>query len=373
MIRVCHIISGDLWAGVEVMSYHLLKCLKPQENLELSAILLNEGRLANEIRGLGIHVDVVDETQRNIFQIIGDVRKILTRRSIDIVHSHRYKENVLAFLASRYGNGIRLVGTQHGMPEILGTNRNWKYMLLHRLNIFLLLKSFSRVIAVSTDIQRIFMNYFGFPIGKIAVVHNGTDIPDELPSAKGKVIFVIGSMGRFFPVKDYILMVEIARQVSLVTDKIRFELAGDGPDRAKIEEAVEKHRLGHMFQLPGTVEDLPCFYRGIDLYLNTSRHEGIPMTVLEAMSYGIPVVAPNVGGLKEMLEDGKEGYLVDGRDPKEFSRRCLHLYENGTLRESMGALARERVEKEFSTASMAREYDLIYQELARDAGSGGRA
>jgi glycosyltransferase involved in cell wall biosynthesis len=177
-------------------------------------------------------------------------------------------------------------------------------------------------------------------------------------------------MGRIFPVKDYLLMVEVAREIAGVTDKIRFELAGDGPDTSKVAAAVERYRLGDSFRLLGPVEDLPGFYQGIDLYLNTSLHEGMPMTILEAMSYGIPVVAPNVGGLKEMLEDGKEGYLVNGREPEEFAKRCLHLYENRTLGLSMGAFGRKRVAEEFSNEIMARGYNFLYRQITGDSMTG---
>ena len=370
ILRVCHIVSGDLWAGVEVMDYHLLKLLKEHENIELSAILLNEGKLSDAIRGLGIRVDVVDEKKRNIFQLVYCIRKILDLRSVDLIHSHRYKENVLAFLSSKFGKEIQLVATQHGIPEILGENNNRKYKFLHRLNIFLLRKYFRQVIAVSRDIRSIFINTFGFSEQQITVIHNGTDIPTGPVTKNTKESFVIGSMGRIFPVKDYLLMVEVAREISGATDKIRFELAGDGPDASKIESAIERYRLWRSFRLLGTVEDLPGFYRGIDLYLNTSLYEGIPMTVLEAMSYGIPVVAPNVGGLKEMLVNGKEGYLVNGREPEEFAKKCLYLYNNRTFGQSMGAFARKRVEEEFSNTAMAREYHSLYRKITGDSMTG---
>jgi len=355
------------------MDYHLLRNLKQFGDLGLSAILLNEGKLASELRRLGIPVDVVEETERSFFRLIRDTRRILDRRSPRIVHSHRYKENILAYLSSKSKNGIRLVSTQHGMPESIGTNRNRKYMLLHRLNLSLFLKSFSKVIAVSGDIRDILIEKYGFPGDRIAVIHNGTGIPEGLPSKKEKDFFVVGSMGRIYPVKDYSLMVEIAREVSGETENIRFELAGDGPDRAKIADLVERYRLGKVFLLRGFVEDLSGFYQGIDLYLNTSLHEGIPMSVLEAMSHGIPVIAPNVGGLKEMMEDGIEGYLVNGRDPKVFARKCLHLYEDRLLRQSMGSSARKKVEQEFSNDGMAREYHRLYLDIARGPKSGANA
>lgn len=356
-----------------MMDYCLLKNLKRFKDLGLSAILLNEGRLADEIRRLGIPVDVLDETRRSFFQLVRDTRKILARRSPRILHSHRYKENILAFLSSKNKNHVRLVSTQHGMPESIGTNRNPKYMLLHKLNISLFLKSFNRVIAVSGDIQNRLIDKYGFPRNKTAVIHNGTDIPEESPSKGERDVFIIGSMGRMFPVKDYPLMVEIAREVYRETDKIRFELAGDGPDKARIADLVERHRLGDIFLLRGFVEDTHGFYQGIDLYLNTSLHEGIPMSVLEAMSHGIPVIAPNVGGLKEIVEDGNEGYLVDGRDPKAFARKCLHLFEDRLLRQSMGSSARKKVEKEFTNDGMAREYYRLYLDLALGPGSGVHA
>ena len=363
MIRVCHIISGDLWAGAEVMDFHLLKKLKQFGNLELSAILLNEGRLANEIRCLGIPVDVVDETQRSFFQIIRDTGKILIRRSPDVVHSHRYKENILAFLSSKYKSGIRLVCTQHGMPEFIGTNHKIQYLFLQKINFSLLSKSFRKVVAVSNDMKEVFINRFGFHENKITVILNGTDIPISPPLKCERDYIIIGSMGRFFPVKDFSLMVEIAKEVCKETDKIRFELAGDGPEREKIRDLIQRYRLENIFLLRGTVENLFEFYQNIDLYLNTSLHEGIPMSILEAMSFGIPIIAPNTGGIKEIINDGVEGYLENGRDPKVFANKCLHLYKDRALRRCMGSSAMAKVEKKFSNERMAREYYQLYLDV----------
>jgi glycosyltransferase involved in cell wall biosynthesis len=363
MINVCHIISGDLWAGAEVMDFHLLKSLRQFGDLELSAVLFNEGRLADEIRCLGIPVDVVEEKRRNFFGLVRDTAKILDRRSPRIIHSHRYKENILAFLYSKSRNDVRLVSTQHGMPESIGPNRKLKYLLLHKLNISVLLKSFNKVIAVSRDIRSIFMDQYGYSGNNITVIHNGTAIIRDPPLKKENGVFVIGSMGRMTPVKDYTLMVEIAREVCRETGEIRFELAGDGPDWTKIMSLVERYRLKEKFLLRGFVGDPPGFYQGLDLFMNTSIHEGIPMSVLEAMSYGIPVIAPNVGGLKEIMEDGREGYLLDKRDPKAYAEKCLHLYRNRSIVQSMGYFAKKKAEKDFSIDNMAEKYYHLYKNI----------
>jgi glycosyltransferase involved in cell wall biosynthesis len=363
MIRVCHLISGDLWAGAEAMDYHLLKHLKRYEDLELSALLLNEGRLSGEIRSLGIPVEVVEESGRSFYRLVKDAGERLARRAPDIVHSHRYKENILAYLSTRTGKGIRLISTQHGMPEYAGPDRNGKYRLLQKLNFLLQSNTFRRMVVVSRDMERTFVNAYGFPEKKIAVIRNGTEIPQSPPPKKDPGAFRIGSMGRLFPVKDFALMVEIAGEVRKETGAIRFELAGDGPEMGRIRELVERNRLGTTFLLLGFLDDPPEFYRGLDLYLNTSRHEGIPMSVLDAMSNGIPVVAPDAGGFREMVSDGIEGYLVEGRDPKAFAGRCLRLYRDPSLREAMGSAARAKARNEFSNERMAREYHQLYVEV----------
>jgi len=362
-ITVCHIISGDLWAGAEVVVYHLLKHLKGYNNLNLSAILFNEGRLADEIRSMDIPVEIVNEANQSFLRIVRETSKILGRGSTDIVHSHRTKENILAYLSTAFRKGVRLLGTLHGMPEYMGKNRNSKYLILHRFNRSLMSISFSKVVVVSQDMRRHFTETFGFPGDQVHVIRNGTEIPGNIPPRKDTAFFTIGSMGRMVPVKDYPLMVEIAREVCRQTDSVRFELAGDGPDREKVIDLIGGYRLEDKFLLRGFVENLSDFYGGIDLYLNTSVHEGIPMSVLEAMSFGIPVIAPDMGGLKEIVKDGREGYLVDSRDPKVFAKACIDVYQNASLRQSMGTSARERVRNEFSNERMAREYHDLYRNI----------
>lgn len=156
-------------------------------------------------------------------------------------------------------------------------------------------------------------------------------------------------------------MIEIAQTVAKSgnTD-IRFELAGDGPEREPLEALIHQYGLQDHFILRGHLDDMDSFYRGLGVYLNTSVHEGIPMTILEAMSHGLPVIAPAVGGITEIFKDGSEGFLIAGRDPQDFAKRCLQLHEDHRLRERMSLAARERTEQAFSAETMADMYHQIY-------------
>jgi glycosyltransferase involved in cell wall biosynthesis len=98
--------------------------------------------------------------------------------------------------------------------------------------------------------------------------------------------------------------------------------------------------------------------------LNTSLHEGIPLTVLEAMACGLPVVAPRVGGIPEVIEDGRQGLLVEQRTPADFARSCLEIIRSEGLRAAMGSSARERFADHFSSSRMASSYLDLYRESA---------
>lgn len=360
-MRICHIISGDLWAGAEVMNYRLMKGLKNFKNIELSAIVLNEGELAEELRSLRIPVTVVEEKRHNFFQIARKIRKIIIETSPDIIHSHRLKENILAYFSVKPNKNIQLICTQHGMPEPLELNINiLKSIFLSKYHYFILSNYFKYIIVVSADMRKSFLEKYGFQKDKVYLIHNGTEIPEiDLKKNDGN-LFVIGSAGRLFPIKDYTLMVEIAREVLQQTDKIRFELAGDGPEKEKILSLIRKYGIEKGFTLTGFIDDMTTYYRGLDLYINTSLHEGLPMSILEAMAHGLPVVAPNTGGIGEILQNEVEGFLVVGRNPKIFAEKCIRLHREIVTTRAMGNAAKEKIRNRFSLEIMAKNYYDLY-------------
>jgi len=362
-LRILHIVSGDLWAGAETMACNLLRRLKIYADLGITVILLNEGRLADELRAVDMAVHVIDEKRNSFSQILAKIRRIIISDPPHVIHSHRYKENILAFLSSRSRRGIRLVSTQHGLPEAYAKEPGLINRLVSNTNFFLLSRLFTTV-AVSEDIRNALVKRYGFSNDRVDVIHNGIQLPPFTNLMEKTGPFVIGSSGRLFPVKDYPLMVEIARVMAGTgAGEGRFELAGDGPGMDSLRTLVNEYKLSDSFILKGHLDDMDSFYRGLNVYLNTSIHEGIPMTILEAMGHGLPVVAPAVGGIVEIIEDGKEGFLIDSRDPEAFAEKCLLLKDNRELRTVMSRAAREKAERAFSAERMAESYYLLYRRL----------
>jgi len=360
-MRICHLISGDLWAGAEVMALRLISGLAEEKGVEISAVLLNEGKLARKLNNLGIPIDVVDETRSNFFQINKRIHEILRKFKPDIVHTHRLKENILGYLASRKsGLEIPLLCTQHGLDE---PQLRLKWKLLSRVNLYILSRYFRNIVAVSEDIRITLSEKYDLPSEKLVVIHNGTEIPEEVTPDRGNHPFTIGSAGRFFPVKDYPFLVEVAAEVNRYDKDVHFELAGEGPDFVTVIERIQRYGLQDVFFLKGFVESISGFYNGLDIYINTSIHEGFPMSVLEAMSHGLPVVAPKEGGIKEAVTDGVHGFLIEGRDPKRYAQKCLAIYQDRNMRQSMGTASKEMVAREYSIKTMAGKYYELYMKI----------
>lgn len=388
MIKICHIISGDLWAGAEILAYNLLYYLSKKKDVIVEAVLLNHGILEEELKKLGITVYVFDEKNMSFLNILHKTRMILKKEKPEILHSHRYKENILSYLSTINTNlrkEVKIISTQHGLPdgislmeknkkttsskfiEIHGDDDSPKNrtrrISIHNINNYVLSHYFDCTVSVSKEIRDILIEKMKYDGRKTICIHNGIVMPPSTREEKRGNIFKIGSAARFFPVKDFSLFVDIARLLIGKKSNLRFVIVGDGPEREKIIKLVEKYNINKYFTFPGFKRGLSDFYEDLDLYMNTSKHEGIPMSVLEAMAHGIPVVAPNVGGLREMIENGVDGFLVDSRKPEEYVNICLKLIESQDLRERLSIAAREKIEIYFSAEKMADSYFNLYTQL----------
>lgn len=368
-LRICHLISGDLWAGAEVMAFQLIGGLSKLPEIDLLVILLNHGRLATELENAGISTLVLDESKRSFPKIFRLAAKAARKMAPHILHSHRYKENIISYLVSiSLRERAALVSTQHGMPELYGANPGLLQRLKLYVNYRLLASRFDKTVAVSSDIRESLKRDYGIQDMHLETIRNGISVPEACDRPMASDDFVIGSAGRFVPVKNHLFMIEVAKEVTAKTDRIRFELAGEGPLLGEIQRRIARYGLEKRFTLRGFIDDIDSFYPRLDVYLNTSLHEGIPMSVLEAMAYGVPPLAPRVGGLAEIVTNGVDGYLVDTRDPKAYAEICLSLCNDQTLRRNMARAARETIIAKFSSGRMVNAYLDMYRRTIESRG-----
>lgn len=369
-VTVLHIFSGDLWAGAEVMIFNLLKELKGNPDLKIIALSLNKGILSCKLNELGIETHIIQESENSFIKIYLKALSILRRKKINIIHSHRYKENLLALLLARTLKTKNLFSTLHGLPEPLNSRaslnkllRNWA-MQLDRL---ILKRAFSGIVAVSGPIKDFLIDNYKFHPKQIRIIHNGVDIAGPLKSIPknvkpyaGKKLY-IGTVGRLVPVKDYELFLDIAAEISSRANNVDFSILGEGPLKKKLFEKVRKLGIENRMRFLPHTSDPTSYYQGLDLYLNTSLSEGIPMSILEAMKFRIPIVAPNVGGIPEIIVNNEHGFLLNNRSPKEFASACLEIIHDDQLRNRLVENAFKRLADHFGTSKMSDSYINLYR------------
>jgi len=365
-MTVLHIFSGDLWAGAEVMVFHLLDELRKEPHLKILALSLNEGILSRKLRDSGIETHVISEADHSFAVILLKAYRALKGQRIRVIHSHRYKENLLAFFLAKSTGAGCLAATLHGLsePPLDVENGDERIGLKTKLDYFLLKHFFTRVVAVSQNMKQVLVQKYGFRPEKIDVIYNGIPIPPGEFSGRDSrdAIFQIGTVGRMVPVKDYGLFLEVAAEMRRQTDKVRFSILGDGPLKEALIRKTKELKMEDDVDFLSPRPDPFSYYQSLDLYLNTSLHEGIPLSILEAMACGRPVVAPKVGGIPEIVSDGEDGFLIDGRDPKKFSDGCLGLLRDKNLRMRIGENASKKVSARFSRLRMAQSYLKLYQQ-----------
>jgi len=359
-LKICHILSGDLWAGAEVMALSLLRNLKKYPDLILSVIVLNNGRLANEIEKENINFYILDENRQSIIEILNNIRRINKENIFNITHSHRYKENLLACVVKYDNPKCKMITTVHGLNEYYNKKYTYYQYLKKNVNYKILSYKYDKVITVSEDIRIRLINEENMLDRKVYTIHNGIKINDHQNKIKNE-IFTIGSAGRLVPVKDFTLMVKIASMLIPKYNNVYFEIAGDGPNKNEINREIEKHNLKDRFIIKGNIECMDKFYNSINLYINTSIHEGIPLTVLEAMANCCPVIAPRIGGLGEIIDDGKDGFLLESRNPEEYAKKIEEIINSRKYLKEMGYAARKKIISKFSEGQMSQNYYELYQ------------
>ncbi|UCG61421.1 MAG: glycosyltransferase family 4 protein [Candidatus Zixiibacteriota bacterium] len=374
-IRVCHVISGDLWAGAEVQAYTMLKGLARIPDIDIMAIVLNEGKLTSLLRAAGVSVLVIDESKNGFFAILRKARELMRGRDIDIIHSHRRKENVLTGLLKRSRHAEHAVQTVHGASEPFKGIKWLKEKIYAIMNRYVTNRYFDHIMPVSDDLKSIISDTLRR--GRLTTIHNSIDLKtvvltksaSEFRQELGLPVDkpVIGSAGRMVPVKGFDVFVRAAAKVMAKRPEVSYVLAGEGPLSESLKNLAADLGITDRVRFPGFREDITDLLNSLDIFVVSSHHEGIPTVLLEAMALGKSVVCTGVGGINEIIEDGLSGILVEPGDAAAIAEACERLLDNADLRLNLGQAARRTVEDRFSSESQAGSIADIYRGLVRPA------
>ncbi|MBD3162427.1 MAG: glycosyltransferase, partial [Candidatus Eisenbacteria bacterium] len=288
--------------------------------------------------------------------------EILRATRTQLLHTHGGTAGFTGRLAARR-LGVRSVHTYHGLHYLhfRGVRR-----MLYETADRLLAPGTERIVCVAESDLRLARRHRLVVEGRAAVVHNGIDPTPfaALPRrARGEGTGpVVGTIGRLHRQKGHRDLVEAAVRVLEEEPSCRFTIVGEGEERGALEREIAAAGLGERFSLPGATHDATAALADFDLFVLPSLWEGLPLTLLEAMAAGLPVIASDVDGIPEAVSEGKDGLLVPPRDPAALARAILGLLRDPDRAARLGAAARRTVETRFTLDRMVRETERVYEE-----------
>lgn len=291
----------------------------------------------------------------------------------DIVHAHNlFFRTTESACLPRMRDGSRLVTTVH-LGRVTGGSLGLRTItgVYERLIGRWIIRRSDRLIAVSTAVAD-HARSLGARPDRLDVIRNGVDldvfrppcVPREGPP---RILFV----GRLVPNKGPDLLVRAAPKVLEKHPNAEFVICGDGPMRASLEREVASRNIAHAFRFLGLVHDVPEIMRGGTVLVRPSTLEGMPLSVLEAMASGLPVIATRVGGTPELVKHGIHGFLFDPGDVSGLVGHLLVLLGNPHIAAAFGAVGRRAVESGWSWAQMAEYTEQTYRRTLSNGSAPG--
>jgi len=324
-------------------------------SVKVSVILLNHGTLADKLLAQNICVEILDETKLSSARIFTGLIKTLKQLKPNIVHTHRNKENILGSIAAKIAGNIPSLRTVHGAPEHPPSLKRPQQYLLYWLDWLTARYLQAKIIAVSDDLKTQLTK--SYPENKIEVIENGVDIEalacyvkKQAPNTpSNKKSYKVGLVGRLVPVKRVDIFIKTAKHIKIHHPElsIRFHIYGDGPLLNELQQLCNELAVSNIVQFEGHCNDIHAQIASLDALLITSDHEGLPMTLLEAMAIGTPVIAHSVGGITKACESGKCCELVDNNSADTLSH-MLADYLTKPIATSKVKLAQAQIELFYS-------------------------
>jgi glycosyltransferase involved in cell wall biosynthesis len=351
LCRVAHVSLGLEMGGMEKLLVEFARHAD-RERFHLHFVCLEtRGQLAEEVENLGWRVEAMGKSPGLRPGLVLRLAKIFRRLRADIVHSHNEAACLYGVPAARLARVPMVLNTRHGQGSHLSSRRGGAFAMVA--------KCAHRVVCVSKDSAELSVQA-GIPADRVTTIWNGIDVKKFAfhgPCRGGFAVIV----ARLAAVKNIDTAIHAVRLACEKVPTLRLRIVGDGPARPSLEALTERLGLRQNVEFAGESQDVPRELADASMFVLPSLSEGISLSLLEAMSAGLPVVATAVGGNAEVVEDGETGILVPAQDSSAMAQAIVRLATNPELAGRMGAAGRCRVETTFDVRAMVRAYEDLYR------------
>jgi glycosyltransferase involved in cell wall biosynthesis len=359
-------VTGPRAGGAEHVAAHWAMHLdrsRFEPMLCATRLIAETGPLLDELRDADVPVLQLRRRRRADLAAWAPLVSLLRRERVDVVHAHMFGANVWGTVLGRLTR----------VPVIVAHEHSWSFEgspLRRLLDRELIARGASVFVATSTEDRDKMVAIERVPFSKVRVLPNGIpplrapsgrDIRAELGIAPGAPL--VGSVGELHPAKAFDVLIAATAALRSRFPELRVVVAGEGGDRGRLERAIEEHGVEGSFALLGRREDVPDLLAALDVAVSSSAREGSPLSVMEYMAAGLPVVATRVGGIPDLIDDGVHGLLVPPDDPEQLASAIERVLADEPLRLSLGEQARERQRREFDLGAAIRRVEALYEEL----------
>ncbi|HET9065631.1 MAG TPA: glycosyltransferase [Gemmatimonadales bacterium] len=356
-VTVVHLVSTLGIGGQEMVIHSLVSHADLRRFRPIVLALHDGGPVADRIASLGVPVEVLGGGEAGTVTLIRRLAARLRTHCPDILHTHNPAPHQLGAVAHVLARVPALIHTKHGRNNFPTRTRRWAEQMAGRVT--------DLVVPVSEDAAEVARTVDRVPARKIRVIHNGIDLTalgmaEVLPSGRAPRAVHVARLNR---VKDQRSLLASTR---LLVDRhpgFHLDIVGDGPMGAELRALATALGLDSAVTFHGMQDDVTPYLANADLFLLPSLSEGIAITMLEAMGSGLPVVATDVGGNREVVVQGETGLLVPAGDPTSLADAVDQLLADPARARSWGAAGRQRVETDFNIAGTVRAYEAAYLEV----------
>ncbi|MDE1988696.1 MAG: glycosyltransferase family 4 protein [Patescibacteria group bacterium] len=367
--KILYCITKSNWGGAQRYVYDLTTGIS-REKYEVAVVLGGDGKLKEKLEATNVRVISVSALQRDVgivkdFYSFFELLKIFRAEKPDIIHLNSSKMGGIGGLAGRIAGVKKIIFTAHGWAY--NEDRNFTQKIAITILYFITVALSHLTIAVSEKAKEQFKSA-GLMKKKIIIIHNGIGEIEFMEKEKARQEIEkkilpksesfanrikentvwAGTISELHKNKGLTYAIEAVKK----HPNLIFIIMGEGEERKNLEETIKKYELENSVFLIGNVENASSYLKAFDIFTLTSITEALPYAILEAGKAEVPIIASNVGGISEIINDMKSGILLQPRKPKEISDAIAYLIGHTEKKEDFSSLLKEKIDTEFSLAKM---------------------
>lgn len=347
MARILVILSNNSFSGGEKVAIDIAKGLKNKFEFIFFIPKIPKESLLKKIEDFKFYY-----AKKNFML---EALEVINKENIKIVHSHGIRAGFLTKMIKILKPKIKHIYTIHGIHYL-----HRKFPINNTMHLFETISNrflVEKVVCVGKDDFEFLKKYSN----NVILIENGIEVENSNENTEKNDKITLLTISRLHYQKDIQTLI---KSISHIRDlDIVLYIIGDGPEKKKLENMTKELKLEDKVIFLGFIENLENYLKSCDIFILSSRWEGLPLVILEAWKYKKPVIASNVVGIRSLISNYKDGILFELGDSIELSKRIVELVNNQNLRKSLGENGYKKLLKEYSLELMVRKYEKLYEEF----------